>query len=149
VVQVRAQHHSQHDYPIIQRLYQCLQQAGVPAQLIDADLSPQALSYLYSQCDVVLATRLHSIILAACGGTPSVAIRYQGFKTQGIMDGLGLAGLTHDINTVESSGLLNSLADVLKRRDILTVALEQRVAVCRQEIGTVAQSLLGGLKHND
>lgn len=141
VMQVTAQHHGQHDYPVITGLYERLRSAGVPAHLVSEDLTPGELVFLYGQCDLVLATRLHSIILAACGGTPSVAIRYQGFKTQGIMNELGLEEHTHDINSLSSEALLNSISQVLAHRESLSAGIRSRVDRYHQEIPTVIDTI--------
>ena len=83
--QVTVQHHGESDLDLLTQLAQRLQQLGVPYLLVSDDLAPEELSYLYGRCQVLLGTRLHSCILAACAATPVVAIRYQGFKTEGIM----------------------------------------------------------------
>jgi polysaccharide pyruvyl transferase WcaK-like protein len=53
---------------------------------------PVKLIDLYSSFDLLLGMRLHSIILAACGGTPSYGLFFSewGLKNPGIMKSLGL-----------------------------------------------------------
>jgi polysaccharide pyruvyl transferase WcaK-like protein len=146
VLQVSAMHHGQHDAPVVAQLYERLVAAGVPARIVDADLTPAELCFLYSQCEVVLATRLHAAILAACAGTPSVAIRYQGFKTQGVMADLGLARYTHDINALNGEALTESIRHVLDQRTMLPAEIRQRVAYYRNEllstVGWIAKSTM-------
>lgn len=141
VMQVTAQHHGQHDYPVVLDLLKHLRSIGVPAHLVDEDLTPSEISYLYGQCEVVLATRLHAIILAACAGTPSVAIRYQGFKTQGIMNGLGLAQYTHDIDNLSTEGLRSSVNQILNRRQALSSEIRARVNRYREDIDIVSEQI--------
>jgi polysaccharide pyruvyl transferase WcaK-like protein len=53
---------------------------------------PIELISLYSSFDLLIGMRLHSIILAACGGTPSYGLFFKewGLKNPGILDTLGL-----------------------------------------------------------
>lgn len=46
-------------------------------QLLDRELSPQALIRLMHELDVLIATRLHALILATVAGTPSLGIAYR------------------------------------------------------------------------
>lgn len=53
---------------------------------------PVKLILLYSSFDLLIGMRLHSIILAACGGTPSYGLFFKewGLKNPGILDSLEL-----------------------------------------------------------
>jgi len=44
----------------------------------------------YAELDLLVATRMHSAILASCAGRPFVVIEYIGGKARGIVDALGL-----------------------------------------------------------
>jgi polysaccharide pyruvyl transferase WcaK-like protein len=147
VEQVTAQHHGQYDRPLLASLVERLKAAGVPATILTEDLSPAELSAFYGQCDVVLATRLHTVILAACAGTPAVAISYQGFKTQGIMRSLNLERYTHDISPVSSADITKSLVDVLSRQAQLRADIANRVEENRRAIARSAEMILAPFRH--
>jgi polysaccharide pyruvyl transferase WcaK-like protein len=148
VEQVTAQHHGRHDRPLLASLVERLKAAGVPATILTEDLSPAELSAFYGQCDVVLATRLHTVILAACAGTPAVAISYQGFKTQGIMRSLNLERYTHDISSVSSTAMTRSLVDVLSRQAELRADIANRVEENRRAIARSAEMILGPFRRS-
>ena len=122
--------------------------SGVPATGLAEDLSPAELSTFYGQCDVVLATRLRTVILAACAGTPAVAISNQGFKTQGIMRSLNLERYTHDISSVSSAAITTSLVDVLSRQAELRAGIANRVEENRRAIARSAEMILGPFRRS-
>jgi len=74
--------------------------------LVEEDLAPDELAALYGQADLLLGTRLHSVILSLTGGTPVVAVSYGGPKTRGIMQLLGLDRYVVDINTVDRETII-------------------------------------------
>jgi polysaccharide pyruvyl transferase WcaK-like protein len=62
--------------------------------LIDDDLNPSELSNLYSACRVVVASRLHAVILALCAGVPAISLAPEvTFKEQAVLELLGLDSL--------------------------------------------------------
>ena len=69
---------------------------------------------IYKRCKFLIGTRLHSCILAANVETPVIAIRYQGYKTQGVMEELGLENLILDIHTINYIELNQKIDFVLK-----------------------------------
>jgi polysaccharide pyruvyl transferase WcaK-like protein len=137
VMQVSAGHHGEFDHPVIDSLIARLNAAGVPAVLVSNDLTPADLVYLYGQCEVVLASRLHSFILAACAGVPSVAIAYQGYKTWGIMQLLGLQAHVFDITHVTSQELIASIDSLVTNRDSLHQDLLEKVETFRRQVASV------------
>jgi colanic acid/amylovoran biosynthesis protein len=64
--------------------------------------------------DAVVATRLHSAILGLLSGIPVLAVAYQP-KTGEVMESLGLAGLSLDIDELTPDALLAKLGEVLDR----------------------------------
>ncbi len=140
--QVVVKHHGESDVELVEELCDELENRGVRVTHTNEDLSPAELSYLYGRCAVLVGTRLHSCILAACSNTPVIAIRYQGYKTEGVMAGLGLNGFVHDINSVDSSRLLKSLEDALSSRRTLSKQIEFRVSNHRRKLGETLAALI-------
>lgn len=132
--QVTVRHHGESDMDVIDRLSNRLLQAGVDVHTVVDDLWPDEFSHLYSQSRVLLGTRLHSCILAACGHCPVVAIRYQGFKTEGVMADLGMGEYVHDISTVDGDALYQSIRQADAQHDMIQTALKARVAEYRTEL---------------
>jgi polysaccharide pyruvyl transferase WcaK-like protein len=143
VEQVTARHHGMDDSAAVDALEARLRETMIPCVRVAADAAPEELAAIYGRCEVVLATRLHSLILAACAGTPSVAIRYQGTKTQGIMEALGTGEYVFDIAAVSSEELSGAISGVLADREGLSRAIRTRVAGFRGEIMQAAADALG------
>lgn len=138
--QVTVRHHGESDLDMILRVEAILRQRGVDVMSITDDLWPDEFSYLYGRCRALLGTRLHSCILAACAGCPIVAIRYQGFKTEGVMKGLGLEDYVPDINDVKEEPLLESVRQVLLQRDVISKQLQSRVDGYCEELMSITKT---------
>jgi len=137
--QVTVQHHGESDLDLLRRFAARLADVGVPHRIVEDDLAPEELSYLYGRCEALLGTRLHSCILAACAFTPVVAIRYQGFKTEGVMAELGLEANVFDIAAMDADGIVNALLHVMRERDSVSASIRQRVGSFREELMAVLE----------
>lgn len=140
--QVTVQHHGESDLDLLKLFAKKLAVSGVPFLLVTDDLAPEELSYLYGCCRVLLGTRLHSCILAACAGTPVVAIRYQGFKTEGIMAELGLENRVFDISSMDVVGITKAVCASYESRDAISNQVRSRVAVFSGVLMTVLNEIL-------
>lgn len=138
--QVTVRHHGESDLDMILRVEAALRQRNVEVMAITADLRPEEFSYLYGRCQILLGTRLHSCILAACAGRPVVAIRYQGYKTEGVMKGLGLGEYVHDINHVDVDQLFASVCQALEIRAELSERISNIVQAYRTELMAITRS---------
>lgn len=78
-------------------------------KMLDQEIEPGLLSAIYSQLDLFIGTRMHSIILAVDAGVPAIAIGYMN-KTWGTMQVLGLNDWICDIATVKGP-LLRDMVD--------------------------------------
>lgn len=58
-------------------------------ELIEGEVSVENLCRWYSECDFMIATRMHSAIFAAAVGTPSVCIAYDHGSKWGIVEDFG------------------------------------------------------------
>lgn len=139
--QVTVKHHGESDMDVIERLADRLKSANISNIIISNDMWPDEFSYLYSRCEMLLGTRLHSCILAACAHTPVVAIRYQGFKTQGVMKSLGIGQFVHDINNVTSDELISSLECVEAKNTEIRALLSERVSSFRTDLMNIIKSI--------
>lgn len=138
--QVTVRHHGESDMDMILRVETALRQRDVEVMAIASDLRPDEFSYFYGRCEMLLGTRLHSCILAACAGRPVVAIRYQGYKTEGVMTGLGLGEYVHDINKVDANALFASVCQALERRVALSEQIQTVVGIYRKELMSIMKS---------
>lgn len=86
--------------------------------LIEEQLPPGLIKALYGQMDVVIGTRMHSIIFALSEGVPVIAIGYM-HKTQGVAAMLGLDQWVLDIRKINQEALVEMLTGLWKERKIL------------------------------
>lgn len=140
--QVTVQHHGESDLDLLRKFSSQLTRLEIPHLLVTDDLSPEELSYLYGKCEVLLGTRLHSCILAACASTPVVAIRYQGFKTEGVMAELGLQDHVFDISSVDVDGIERSILIAIEKRAAISQSVRTKVDGFRSNLLKVLDDLL-------
>lgn len=96
-------------------------------EALDADLSLEELLTLYAGLDVLIGTRLHSIILAAVTGIPFVHIVVERSKSNGTLEMLGMqsAGVPYD--GITDVGLMRAVQHALANRDEISERLRVRV----------------------
>jgi len=100
---------------------------------VDASFhTPDQLMALVKDCDFVVATRMHMMIMSLCVGTPVLPIAYE-FKTKEVANHIGVADLLLDIDTVtppEAAEKLGRFAGNLDlyRRASLQAVLEQHAS---------------------
>ncbi len=114
-------------------------------EALDADLSLEELLALYTGLDVLIGTRLHSIILAAVTGTPFVHVVVERSKSNGTLEMLGMesAGVPYD--GITHSELMRAVQHALANRDEISGRLRVRVEEHR---GTLKQILTTSLESN-
>lgn len=105
IPQVTVRHHGKSDLDLITLIQENLIQRGIDSLVLKEDFDASEMIGVYAKCKLLIGTRLHSCILAAIAGTPVIAIRYQGFKTQGVMKMIGFQKFVHDINTLDENEL--------------------------------------------
>ncbi len=119
VPQVTVVHHGESDIDIIKTLQERLVLSNTPNIFVNEDFSVGQMMKIYSGCKFLIGTRLHSCILAANVETPIIAIRYQGYKTQGVMDELGLGNMVLDIHKMSAKELITKIESTLENYDTL------------------------------
>lgn len=142
IPQVTVKHHGGSDADLIDLLREKLKNLSCPSVAPTDDFTPEQICSVYGQCRVLLGTRLHSCILATCAETPVVAIRYQGFKTEGVMKELGLGEFVHDISTVNSDELFADLQKLGEEREMVSADLRLRVNQFRTQLLELAEKFL-------
>jgi colanic acid/amylovoran biosynthesis protein len=103
---------------------------------IDQSATPELLKTAYGLTDIFIGTRMHSNIFALSGGVPVVAIAYR-YKTQGIMQMMGLENWVIDIEQINSEALVAKLTSLWQERHIIRRHIYARVADLAQEAGQV------------
>lgn len=100
------------------------QLADPDAVFIDRPVPPAVLKAAYSCMDFFLGTRLHANIFALTEGVPILAIQYQ-YKTQGIMEMVGLTEWVLPIEKVDETTLPAALLAAWQARAATRRQLEQ------------------------
>tara|TARA_R110002033_G_scaffold99404_1_gene147787 strand:- start:124 stop:1410 length:1287 start_codon:yes stop_codon:yes gene_type:complete len=134
IPQVTVKHHGKSDLDLINLISIKLNEKGIKHYTIKEDYSASEMVCLYSKCKLLIGTRLHSCILAAVAGIPVIAIRYQGFKTQGVMDMLGFGHFVHDIHYLDGNKLLKDVESILKDYTVIKTKVINTSEVLKKEI---------------
>lgn len=102
------------DEPVSRDLVADLRAAGCTAEFVDLGTSSdETVSGFYGQLDVLVASRLHSGILALCAGVPVIGIGYLP-KTRGVLSRLRLEHRVIDVSRLSAAALAGQLAAVLE-----------------------------------
>lgn len=142
--QVLVHEHGVSDRALIEDVTGELRSNGIPAHIINDDLSPSELAFLYGKCELLLGTRLHSCILAASATTPFVAVSYHGPKTVGVVKDLLPEVPVLDSTSMISAPVVEVMAEVLAGQRELRNALEVRVSAYRAELKAVSATVFRG-----
>jgi colanic acid/amylovoran biosynthesis protein len=146
VVSQVAVHGKDSDIEAATELAEELRAAGVEASFADlGEHSDPALSAFYGQFELVIASRLHSGILALCSGTPIVALSYLP-KTDGVLERLGMSSLVHPAAGLEPHALAATVRDALEHRDELRALVAERLVEARQSAERAADLSLAAAR---
>ncbi len=131
VISQVAAHAGDDDRPACRTLATELSAAGVRARFLDVvDMADQELCAVYGSLRLVVASRLHSAIMALSAGTPAVAIAYLP-KTHGIFQRMGLGDMSLSASSLNATALARAIGDALQRHDELANALRARLPSVR------------------
>jgi colanic acid/amylovoran biosynthesis protein len=132
VVSQVAAHPTDDDRVAAAELADALDRRGRRARFVDLGHASDAeLSSFYGALELVVASRLHSGILALCAGTPILALSYLP-KTDGVLARLGWGDLVLPARGLEADALARALADALARKDDLRRELADRLPAIRR-----------------
>lgn len=137
IPQVTVRHHGKSDNDIINETREALKSNNITSEFYNKDLSVFEMMALYKNCELLIGTRLHSCILAANVGTPILPIRYQGFKTQGIVTELGQKKLLLDIHNITAEELKNNIDHIMANQDKIKKELEVQTNKFIEEFETI------------
>jgi polysaccharide pyruvyl transferase WcaK-like protein len=112
------------------------------AQVLDTDLSPQALMGIYASLELVVATRLHSVILSVDAGTPPLHLVYEREKGIGIMRRLGLEEWTMMAGALDGAELAQRILDLRARQNEIRAHIRAVTPPLRAEIRAVVADVL-------
>jgi polysaccharide pyruvyl transferase CsaB len=114
------------------------------ARTLDVPTSPKEAASLLARCDLVVGTRLHSLILAAAGGAPFHALDYMP-KVRFFCERVGLEDERSPLEAASETGRLTELlTGAYERRQAIRARLAARVPLL-QRLARVNAELLAAL----
>lgn len=93
---------------------------------VEEQLLPDEYSALVSECQLLLGTRVHSIIIAALNSVPFIGVTYDP-KLLGIGERLGLAQHILRIEELTTEGLIKTIEEVWERQQEIRTFLSLKV----------------------
>jgi colanic acid/amylovoran biosynthesis protein len=142
VVSQVAAHATDDDRMAAAELADALERRGRRARFVDLGHESDAgLTGFYGALELVVASRLHSGILALCAGTPIVALSYLP-KTDGVVARLGWGELVLPARGLDADALARTLASALARKDDLRRELSERLPAIRRSAEAAADLTL-------
>ncbi len=124
-------HAGDDDVAIGRELCGRLTQAGVNARFVDlGDAGDEEVSAFYGRLELVVASRLHSGILALCAGTPIVALSYLP-KTDGVLARLGMDRWVLPAAGLRADRLASMLFEALAESGALRDEIQARLPSLR------------------
>jgi colanic acid/amylovoran biosynthesis protein len=147
VVSQVAAHEGDSDIPAARALAADLAAAGVPARFVDlGDRADAELSAFYGRLDLVLASRLHSGILALCAATPIIALSYLP-KTDGVLARVGMPEMVQPAHGLQAGTLATALREALDGRASLQERLRERLPALRHSAERAADLALAAERY--
>jgi polysaccharide pyruvyl transferase WcaK-like protein len=127
------------DVPIIREIMSRVKSRNV--LVIDRELTPDVAIGLFKRARLVLAVRLHALLLSASMGTPIVGVAYEQ-TVRSLFGVLGVDGYCHDLFTLDSDALAASAEKALQNDAALRAHLETRVSTLRERVLASADAAL-------
>jgi colanic acid/amylovoran biosynthesis protein len=108
------------------------------------ELDDVELGELFSQCELLIGTRLHSAIISMNFGTPAVAIMYE-HKSEGVMQQLGLPELSKSVQSLLDGTLTRDVQSLLPSLVSLRSTVADAVARERKKVFSMVEESLASV----
>lgn len=106
-----------------------------------AELNDVELGEALAGCDLIIATRLHSAIIAMNFGTVAIALNYE-HKSRGIFQQMGIAELSYDFQSLSDNTIINTADVVLANLTVWRARVHTAVEAERQLAKDFIQQLV-------
>lgn len=116
-----------------QRLAQACAHVGPGRLIVDACERYQDVLLQLAQCDLVVASRFHNVLLALMLERPTLSLGY-GDKNDALMQQFGLADRSHDIERFEVDAVLAQIETLLAAGAAATAGLQPQLVDARQRL---------------
>lgn len=98
------------------------------------------LGYILSQCDLLIGTRLHSVILSLRYNTPAIALYYE-HKSLGVLRKVGLEEYSFTIKELNTSRMNETINDILQNPASVKATISKNIQLEQEACRTMLQSL--------
>lgn len=132
IVQVDNNSYGDKDREIAKNLTKRLTEHGITTLPLKIIKNYPDDTIVYSEIDMLLGMRMHSLIFATLHNTPFVAVSYE-YKTEGLVQSLGMSDLCIPSAKVNEKNLTEMLFKVYKNRVSLKNSLEKSLQKIRIE----------------
>jgi len=136
------------DRKVAHQVMQCMEQKKA-ASVLDDVLMPWQMREVLGNLDLLLATRMHALILATTMYVPSVGISYE-FKIDEYMNRIGQGELVCDIQTLSHEELVSKIDNAWRHRWDIREALKRRIPILVRRShrnATIAKELVSTFCH--
>lgn len=127
------------DVPIIREIMGRVRATNVV--VVDRELTPGVAIGLFRRARLVLAVRLHALLLSASMGTPIVGVAYEQ-KVRSLFEVLGVEAYCHDLFRLDAATLAASAEQALRDEAALRAHLRARVDSLRERVLASAEAAL-------
>jgi polysaccharide pyruvyl transferase WcaK-like protein len=94
--------------------------------------------------NILIGTRMHSVLLASLAGIPSVIISYQHFKAHGISKQLGLDNYIVNIEKIDPDKLIHYINKLIKNRE----EIRKRIIMAVQRLKKINEPRISSIVTN-
>jgi polysaccharide pyruvyl transferase WcaK-like protein len=124
----------------------CLRAAGVPEKRAEIRATTTVPAYLAAvrECTVLVAERLHALVLGAVAAVPLVGLEYQP-KCADFLESVGAGDLSVRTDRVTTAALRDRVADLDGRRAAESGRLAERVSLLREALRRELDRIRAGL----
>jgi len=108
--------------------------------VINGDYGPCSLKAFISQCDALIAARMHAAIAGVSSGVPTLPIAWS-HKYEGLMEEIGLAEYVWDQNRYTSASLCGLFDQLWEQRQPIRSRLLDYTAGAQRQIAGIAERI--------
>ncbi len=98
------------------------------------------LGYILSQCDLLIGTRLHSVILSLRYNTPAIALYYE-HKSLGVLRKVGLEKYSFTINELNTLRMNETIDEILYNMDFAKKNIKNNVLLEQETCRNMLQNM--------
>ncbi len=112
-----------------------------PIPMIDGNFNCQQLKALYGYMHAMVCTRLHSAIFSMAQGIPCIAINYQGYKSIGLVQDMGVGDFVMSIQEITAASLIQTFEQLEQERTHIQEQLAVNQHICQAKLESLQHQI--------